>query len=84
MTKFNGALGAGLAIAAMSSFAQPAAAETVRTTHHEAPRYIMGSGAPQMVTAAPVINHTDAELILLEGLVGRQPPFIGQGFRPYN
>jgi hypothetical protein len=37
-----------------------------------------------MVTPAPVINHTDAELILLEGLTGRQPPFIGQGFRPYN
>jgi hypothetical protein len=70
--------------AVLTPIAQPAAAETVRTTHHEAPRYIMGSGAPQMVTAAPVINHTDAELILLEGLVGRQPPFIGQGFRPYN
>ena len=56
----------------------------MRTTHHEAPRYIMASGSPQMVMPAPVINHTDAELILLEGLVGRQPPFIGQGFRPYN
>ena len=25
---------------------------------------------------APVINHTDAELILLESLVWRQPPFV--------
>jgi hypothetical protein len=30
-----------------------------------------------MVTA-PVINHTDTELILLENLVGRWPPFYGQ------
>ena len=70
--------------AVLTPIAQPAAAETVQTTHHESPRYIMASGAPQMVMPAPVINHTDAELILLESLVGRQPPFIGQGFRPYN
>jgi hypothetical protein len=37
-----------------------------------------------MVMAAPVLNHTDAELILLESLVGRQPPFIGTGVRPYQ
>ena len=61
----------------------PSSAETVRTAHHEQPRYIMANGAPQMIMRAPVLNHTDAELILLESLVGRQPPFIGQGFRPY-
>ncbi|HEX6692720.1 MAG TPA: hypothetical protein VF110_16400 [Burkholderiales bacterium] len=70
--------------AVLTPIAQPSAAETVTTRHHEAPRYIMASGAPQMVMPAPVINHTDAELILLEGIVGRQPPFIGQGFRPFN
>jgi hypothetical protein len=64
--------------------ADPAAAETVRTSHHDQPRYIMAAGAPQMVTRAPVINHTDAELILLESLVGRQPPFIGLGVKPYQ
>jgi len=62
----------------------PAAAETVRTTHHESPRYIMPAGSPQMLMQAPVLNHTDAELILLESLVGRQPPFIGTGVRPYQ
>jgi hypothetical protein len=61
----------------------PASRETVRTAHHEQPRYIMASGAPQMIMRAPVVNHTDAELILLEGIVGRQPPFVGQGYRPY-
>jgi len=70
--------------AVLTPIAQPSAAETVTTRHHEQPRYIMASGAPQMVMPAPVINHPDAELILLEGLVGRQPPFIGQGFTPYN
>ncbi len=63
--------------------ADPSARQTVRTRHHEQPRYIMAAGAPAMLMQAPVINHTDAELILLEGIVGRQPPFVGQGFRPY-
>jgi hypothetical protein len=70
--------------AVLAPIGQPAAAETVTTRHHEQPRYIMAAGSPQMLMQAPVINHTDAELILLESLVGRQPPFIGQGFRPYN
>jgi hypothetical protein len=69
--------------AVLAPIGDPAASETVNTTHHEQPRYIMASGAPQMVMPAPVLNHTDAELILLESLVGRQPPFIGMGFRPY-
>jgi hypothetical protein len=58
------------------SVMDPSARETVRTSHHEQPRYIMGSGAPQMLMGAPVINHTDAELIMLESLVGRRPPFF--------
>jgi hypothetical protein len=53
----------------------PAARETVRTRHHEQPRYVMGTGAPQMIMGAPVVNHTDAELTMLENLVGRWPPF---------
>jgi len=32
---------------------------------------------------APVQNHTDAELELLEGLVARKPPFAGKGYRRY-
>ncbi len=63
----------------LASRVDPAARETVRTKHHEAPRYIMGSGAPQMLMQAPILNHTDAELILLEGLVGREPPFVSSG-----
>lgn len=54
---------------------EPAAAETVRTRRHDQPRYIYGKGMPNMMEAAPVINHTDAELYMIEGLVGRSPPF---------
>jgi len=59
----------------IQSIADPSARETVRTTRHEQPRYVMGSGAPQMLMGAPVINHSDAELAMLESLVGRRPPF---------
>jgi len=61
----------------------PPSRETVRTLHHEQPRYIMAQGAPQMIMPAPVVNHTDAELVFLESLVGREPPFVGRGFQPY-
>ena len=59
----------------------PEARETVMTTHHDAPRYIYAHGETpiKMIEPAPVINHTDAELIMLEALVGRKPPFVGSG-----
>jgi hypothetical protein len=59
----------------------PAARETVKTTHHDAPRYIYAHGEMpiKMIAPAPVVNHTDAELIMLEALVGRKPPFVGSG-----
>lgn len=53
----------------------PKAAEVVRTQHHDQPRYIYPKGMPRMIEEAPVVNHTDAELIMLEGLVGRWVPF---------
>jgi hypothetical protein len=55
--------------------AEPAEAEIVRTFHHDQPRYIYPKGMPRMIETAPVINHTDAELVMLESLVGRLPPF---------
>lgn len=59
----------------------PAAAETVRTRHHDEPRYIYPRGMPRMIEKAPVINHTDAELVLLESLVGRKVPFDPAKYR---
>ncbi|MEX2241156.1 MAG: hypothetical protein WD775_10755 [Burkholderiales bacterium] len=61
--------------AELTPLADPGARETVRTRHHEQPRYILPKGAPQMMMKAPVINHTDAELAMLESLVGRGVPF---------
>lgn len=61
----------------------PSARETVRTVYHDQPRYIMAKGAPQMIMQAPVINHTDAELILLESLVGRRVPFDPAQYKGY-
>lgn len=58
----------------------PAARETVRTRHHDQPRYVMASGAPQMIMPAPVVNHTDAELVMLESLVGRNVPFNPESY----
>jgi len=47
---------------------QPSSYET---THHEKPLWIEGG----MTRPAKVINHTDAEVIMLEALVGRRSPF---------
>jgi len=57
----------------------PEARETVHTIHHDAPRYIYAHGDMpiEMIRRAPVVNHSDAELIMLEALVGREPPFVG-------
>lgn len=55
--------------------------ETVMTKHHESPRYITGGPTPR-IEKAPVLNHTDAELDMLEVLVGRRTPFdpFGSGY----
>lgn len=48
------------------------AAETIQSQHHDAPRYVATDGR---ILSAPFINHTDEELMLIETLVGRTPPF---------
>jgi hypothetical protein len=59
--------------------AAPEQAETIRTSHHDHPIYIHDDAAmPSTMVTAPVINHSDAELLLLENIVGRWPPFHGQ------
>ncbi len=54
----------------------PDSRETIESRHHDKPRYIL-SGEPkgQRIRAAPFINHTDEELMILEAIVGRTPPF---------
>ena len=49
----------------------------VKTTHHESPLWLGDNGDVMKVEAAPFLNHTDDELIMLEALCGREPPFMG-------
>ena len=55
--------------------------ERVVTKHHDSPRYIRSKN-PQgkQIVPAPVINHTDDELALIETLVGRSVPFSSSGY----
>jgi len=58
-----------------------AASRVVHTTHHEEPLLLHDDGSAMRIEAGPFRNHTDAELIMLEALVGREPPFMNDG--PY-
>ncbi len=63
--------------AELTSVATGRLLETVKTTHHDSPRFIYPGDSGRLIETAPVINHTDEELVLLESLVGRTPPFGG-------
>lgn len=54
----------------------PDKVETIQTEHHEHPVILHANGS--QMEAAEMINHTDSELILLESLLGRVPPFFGK------
>jgi hypothetical protein len=55
--------------------ADPKRKETIRTKHHEHPIIIGAQPGPAMMAPAPMVNHSDAELTMLENAVGRWPPF---------
>lgn len=55
----------------------PTSRESMVSTHHDRPVYILREGpAGERIRNAPLINHTDQELMLIEALVGRTPPFV--------
>ena len=54
--------------------AAPDKLRTVQTTYHDAPFFIYPN-AEEPLVSGPVINHTDEELIMLEALFRREPPF---------
>lgn len=56
----------------ISAAQAPANNETIESRHHDAPRYVTADGK---IRPAPMIDHTDDELMLVETLVGRTPPF---------
>ncbi len=55
------------------------APKVVKTTHHESPLWLEQGGSSMRAESGPFINHSDAELIMLEKLVGREPPFVAMG-----
>ena len=57
-------------------------AREVKTTHHESPLLLRDDGGIMKVEAGPFQNHSDAELVMLESLVGREPPFMKDGTYP--
>lgn len=58
----------------------PSSSEDIVSAHHDAPRFILGEGLEgNRIEPAPVFNHTDMELLLIEELVGRTPPFSVSG-----
>ncbi|CAG4884076.1 conserved exported protein of unknown function [Georgfuchsia toluolica] len=59
--------------------AAPQERETIRSKRHDHPIYIYADPAmPKSMVKAEILNHTDAELAMLESLVGRVPPFAGR------
>lgn len=56
---------------------RPGEQEIVRSQRHDAPRWILGgTGQGPAILPAPVIDHEDTELMLLEALCGREVPFM--------
>jgi hypothetical protein len=53
--------------------ADPNQREQLLARHHDVPRFLTSDGKIQ---PAPMLDHTDEELIMLESLVGRSPPFM--------
>jgi hypothetical protein len=58
----------------------PTSQDTVASKHHDKPLYILANEPEgKNIRRAPFINHTDQELMLIETLVGRTPPFVFAG-----
>jgi hypothetical protein len=64
-------------VADVSALDDPSSKETIAASHHDRPLYIVANEPlGKKIRNAPFINHTDQELMLIETLVGRQPPFV--------
>ena len=65
----------------ISPNANPSLITDVETSHHDMPLYIVSEPVRgKFVFPAPVINHSDQELALIEALVGRKTPFAQTGY----
>jgi hypothetical protein len=64
-------------VADVTANEDPESKDTVVAKHHDKPLYILaGAQRGRNIRPAPFINHTDQELMLVETLVGRKPPFV--------
>lgn len=64
-------------VADVAATEDPESQETVAAKHHDRPLYIVKGAPPgKNIREAPFINHTDQELMMIEALVGRSPPFV--------
>jgi len=60
----------------VSANADPSVKQDIVTKHHDRPVYVLAAtGGKKLILPAPVINHSDTELALIEELVGRTTPF---------
>lgn len=55
--------------------------KVIKTIHHETPVWLDDRGGVLKVEKAGFVNHNDDELIMLENLTGREPPFVKMGLR---
>jgi hypothetical protein len=62
--------------AVMTATHAPEKAEEVRTRQHDAPRRIFAPGHDPVMEPYMAVDHTDEELVMLEALLGRVPPFM--------
>ena len=54
----------------------PKISDSIVSADHDAPRYVLARpDKGRRIVPAPFKNHTDLELMLIESLVGRNPPF---------
>lgn len=58
--------------------------KVIETRHHETPLRITTSGDVMRIAPGGFVNHADEELVMLEALVGREPPFMKGGQYPAN
>ena len=67
--------------AELTPMVRPDMRQVYATQHHDAPRFVYDDGIVRMMETAPMANHADYELIMLEALVGRKPPesFLAMG-----
>lgn len=70
-------------IADVESLKEPGRKEVIETKYHDHPVYLHRDASMPMLVTAPVINHSDSELTVLENLCGRWPPFYGKNDGKY-